>query len=162
MAEGKRCPECKSVIPIDATVCRYCCQRIEGIKCPECASLSKADAKICICCGKKLLKKKSVKFTSPLEIKSSFWGTMLTRFSFFPQESIFSNDKLLVKTFGFLALTSHEEDIPWEKVAGFQHKDGIFWDTIWIETRGQSSACITALKKNESIRVKTILQRLEK
>jgi len=83
-------------------------------------------------------------------------------FSFHPQEAIFSSSKIVIRTYGFLALTKNDEEIPWEKVAGFQHKDGIIWDTIWIETRGQSSAYLSALKKSDSSRVKALLQRLEK
>ena len=162
MPEGKRCSECKSVIPKEAIVCQYCGQRIEGIKCPDCASFCKAEAKICNWCGKILQKQSRMKISNPIEVRSSFWGTFLSKLSFHPQEAVFSNSKIVISTFGFLALTKHDEEIPWEKVAGFQHKDGIIWDTIWIETRGQSSAYLSALKKSDSLRVKALLQRLEK
>ena len=162
MAEGKKCFECKGVIPKDASVCRHCGQRIVGVPCPDCASICKPEAKVCQWCGRKIKKRYNLKISEPIEVQSSFFGTLLTKFSLFPQECVFSDEKLLVRTFGFLALTKHEEEIPWEKVAGFQHKNGILWDTIWIETRGQSSACITALNKSDSMRMKVILQRLEK
>ncbi len=162
MAEGKRCIECKSVIPKEANVCRYCGQRIEGIKCTDCACFCKPEAKVCSWCGKKFTKQTKLKISKPIELQSSFWGTFLTRLSFHPQEANFSNEKILIRTYGFLGLTKHDEEIPWEKIAGFQHKDGIIWDAIWIETRGQSSAYISALKKSDSLRVKALLQRLEK
>ncbi len=74
----------------------------------------------------------------------------------------FSSEKIIIATPGFLGLTQNNEEILWEKIAGFQHKDGIFWDTIWIETRGQSSAQISGLLKADSSKIRGILQKLEK
>jgi hypothetical protein len=50
----------------------------------------------------------------------------------------------------------------WEKVAGFSHRSGIFWDTISIETRGQTSADVTCLSQEDSKRIRGLLQDLEK
>ena len=75
---------------------------------------------------------------------------------------IFSKDKILISTPGKFGLTRNDEEILWEKVAGFQHKDGIFWDTIWIETRGQTAASIWGLNKQDATEIKKLLQRLEK
>ena len=162
MAEGKRCPECLSAIPKQANVCRYCGQRIAGVQCPDCASFCKPEARVCNWCGKKLPKEQSLKITQPIELKSSLLGSILLRMSFFPQEAIFTEEKILIRTYGFMALTKHEEEIPWEKVAGFNYKAGVIWDAVWIQTRGQSSSSITALSKSDSKRIKTLLQKFEK
>ena len=162
MAEGKKCLECLSVIPKEANICRYCGTRVEGIKCSDCASFCKSEAKVCKWCGKTLQRMKGLKLVKPMQIVSSFWGTLLLRHSFLPQQAVFSHDKITVSTPGFLGLTRNDEEILWEKVAGFEHKDGIIWDTVWIETRGQTRTCITGLKKDDALRVKTLLQRLEK
>ena len=160
--ETKTCIDCKSDIPKDASVCRYCGNRIEGLKCPSCSSYCKSDATVCKWCGSRLQKKTGLALAKPVKIQSSFWGTLLSRFSILPQEAYFSSDKIIIATPGFFGLTQNNEEILWEKIAGFQHKDGIVWDTIWIETRGQSSASITALRKGDASKIKGILQKLEK
>ena len=162
MAEGKRCFECLSIIPKQANVCRYCGSRVEGVECPDCKSISRHEAIVCKFCGKSFKKKQGVRLIKPMEIESTFWGTLLTRVSFLPQRVIFSRDKIIVSTPGFFGLTRNDEEILWEKVAGFQHKDGIVWDTIWIETRGQTAASVWGLKKGDALKIKDLLQRLEK
>ena len=67
-----------------------------------------------------------------------------------------------MRTYGFLALSSNDEEILWEKVAGFAHRNGIIWGTISIETRGQTPALITGLRKADSEKVRQVLQVLEK
>ena len=158
----KTCIDCKSDITEDALVCCYCGNRIEGLKCPACSSYCKADAKVCQWCGSRLQKKTGLELAKPVKIQTSFWGTLISRFSFLPQEAYFTSEKIIISTPGFLGLTQNNEEILWEKIAGFQHKDGIVWDTIWIETRGQSSAQITGLIKGDALKIKAILQKLEK
>ena len=160
-ATGKRCSECLSVIPKEASICRYCGTRIEGVKCPSCASFCKSEAKKCKWCGQALGKSRGLNLAKPLEIESTFFGILLSKGSFLPQRAKFSQDKIIVSTPGFFGLTRNDEQILWEKVAGFQHKDGIIWDTIWIETRGQTAASIWGLKKEDAVRIKTLLQKLE-
>ena len=162
MAEGKRCPECLSAIYKEAAVCKFCGERIEGIRCLNCASICKPEAKVCKWCGKVLPKSGGFKLTKEIEIKATFWGSLLSRGSFHPQRAVFTKDKIIMSTYGFLALTRNDEEILWEKVAGFQHKNGIIWDTIWIETRGQTMASIWGLRRSDAIRIKAIFQKLEK
>ena len=159
---GKRCTECLSVIPKEASVCRYCARRIEGTKCPDCASFCKPEAKVCKWCGKALETLRGLKLAKPIEIESTFFGILLSKGSLLPQRAVFSKEKIVVSTPGFFGLTRNDEEILWEKVAGFQHKDGIIWDTIWIETRGQTAASILGLKKGDAVKIKNLLQRLEK
>ncbi len=160
--ETKICIDCKSDIPVDALVCRNCGNRIEGIICPACSSYCKADANVCKWCRSKLQTKAGVELSKPINIKTSFWGSLISRFRFLPQVAYFSADKIIVATPGFLGLTQNNEEILWEKIAGFQHKDGIIWDIIWIETRGQSAACIAGLVKKDAEKIKKLLQKLEK
>lgn len=162
MAEGKRCIECLSVIPKEAHVCRYCGSRVEGVECPDCKSIIKKEALVCKFCGKSFKKKQGINLIKPIEIQSTFLGTLLTRLSFLPQHVVFSRDKIIVSTPGFFGFTRNDEEILWEKVAGFQHKDGIVWDGISIETRGQTAASVLGLKKDDALVIKNLLQRFEK
>ena len=54
-----------------------------------------------------------------------------------------------------------EEEIPWAKVAGFDYHSGIFWDSVRIETRGQSSSTVPCLGKSDGQRIRRLLQELE-
>jgi hypothetical protein len=48
------------------------------------------------------------------------------------------------------------------KVVVFSHKSGIFWDVISIETHGQTAATITYLSRDNSKKIRDVLQGLEK
>jgi hypothetical protein len=48
------------------------------------------------------------------------------------------------------------------KVVVFSHKSGIFWDVISIETHGQTAATITHLSRDNSKKIRDVLQGLEK
>ena len=160
--EMKTCPECMSEIPGDASVCRYCCERIEGIQCPACMALSPPRATTCRWCSSRLVAEtERTPFTSFSTISSSL-GTFLTTLSLHPQESIFTQDKIVITTYGFLGLTSSDEEFLWEKVAGFSHRSGIFWDAVSIETRGQTSADITCLSREDSAKIREVLQNIER
>ena len=98
----------------------------------------------------------------PFKVSASRLGSLLLRWSLFPQEARFSPEKIVIRTYGFLALTSSEEEILWEKVAGFSHRNGVFWDQVSIETRVQTQAVISCLGKSASRRIKDVLQGLEK
>lgn len=157
----KTCPECLSEIPEGAKVCRFCGERIEGIRCEECQALSLEGARKCRWCGTRL-QIGAERELEAFEIRATFVGTLLSRGNFFPQRAFFTPEKLVVRTYGFLALSSNDEEILWEKVAGFAHRKGIIWDTISIETRGQTPALITGVSKTDSDRVRQVLQELEK
>ena len=70
--------------------------------------------------------------------------------------------KIVIITYGFLALTSSAEEILWEKVVAFSHRCGLFWDVISIETYGQTAATITYLSRDNSKTVGDVLQGLAK
>lgn len=53
--DTKKCPDCKSNIPADASVCKYCRCEMGGVKknmkkCPDCKSDIPADASVCKYC----------------------------------------------------------------------------------------------------------------
>lgn len=160
--EFKNCPECLSEIPLQANVCKFCGQRIEGQKCQECLSFSPEGATTCGTCGNKFKKRLKVNLARPLVITSKFIPTLFFEFNFAAQKASFSNDKIILSTPGFLGFTENKEEISWDKVAGFSHKSGVFWDNIYIETRGQTGVSIRCLDKDDSSRVKKVLQNLEK
>ena len=70
--------------------------------------------------------------------------------------------KIVITTYGFLALTSSAEEILWEKVVAFSHRSGLFWDVISIETHGQTAATITDLSRDNSKKIGDVLQGLAK
>jgi len=159
--ETKTCPECLSEIPGPAQVCSQCGERIDGVRCEECQAMSPAEARKCRWCGNRL-RQAAQQHLEAFRVQASRLGTLLVRMSLFPQEARFSAEKIVIRSYGFLGLTSSDEEIPWEKVAGFAHRNGIIWDLVAIETRGQTQAVITCLTKEDSLRIREVLQGLEK
>lgn len=159
----QNCPECKSAIPKDAFVCPVCTQRIQGTRCPDCLAFSPEGVKVCRYCQHKF-KADVVEMNNfrPFQVKAEAMATLLLNHSFFPQKAQFFNDKIIITSYGFLGLSSHDEEIPWEKVAGFTHRSGIFWDAIAIETRGQSATSISCLKKDDALKIRNVLQAMER
>jgi len=49
-----------------------------------------------------------------------------------------------------------------QKVVVFSHKSGIFWDVISIETHSHTAATITHLSRDNSKKIRDVLQGLEK
>ena len=157
----KTCPECCSDIPDQAEVCRACGRRVVGKSCPECAELSKYAAKKCCHCGHDFARQAKIAVIEPFGTKAAFLPTVLFRYRFIPQEIAVSSDKIVIKTWGFFWLSHTDEDIPWEKVAGFHYHSGWFWDSIEIQTRGQKANTIGGLPKSSGRRIKEILERMK-
>jgi hypothetical protein len=157
----KTCPECRSDIPDDAQVCKYCGERIEGQECPKCLSLNKHKAVVCRWCN--FVFKKESKFLgiSQFEVVAELLPTLILRFRLFPQKVQFTTEKIILSTPGFFALSTYHEEIPWHKVAGFDYRSGIFWDQATIQTRGQTSATIGCFNKKKGERIRKLLQNLE-
>ncbi len=78
------------------------------------------------------------------------------------QTIVLSEEKITISTPGVFGLSTHEEEIPWKKVAGFDYRSGIFWDMVRIETRGQSSSAVPCLTKPDGARIRSVLQQLER
>lgn len=97
----------------------------------------------------------------PYRAKASFLPTLLFRGRLIPQEIHLSAEKIVIKTWGILWLSHTDEDIPWEKIAGYHYHSGWFWDRIEIQTRGQQANSIGCLPKSGSRRIKEILERMK-
>ncbi len=157
------CPECRSVIPKEARVCPACAQRITGILCPDCLAFSPEGAKVCRHCQHRFKTDLQQPNTiRPFKVQADQLATLVLNWSLWPQKVSFTADKITVTSYGLLGLTSHDEEIPWEKIAGFSHRSGIFWDSISIETRGQSASVVSCLKKADAQRIRRVLQTLER
>ena len=159
--EFKECPECFSQIDGRASVCPNCNERIMGSRCPACLAMNSEGARLCRWCGTKLATASATRKLSAFTIKADAIGALLINHSFHPQVAAFTQDKIVITTYGFFGLTSSDEEIPWEKVAGFKHHSGLIWDQVQIETRGQSSAVISCLSRQDGERIKQVMQGLE-
>lgn len=78
-----------------------------------------------------------------------------------PQEMHLSSEKIVIQTWGFFWLSRTDEDIPWEKIAGYHYHSGLFWDSVEIQTRGQKANTIGCLPKSSGRTVKEILERMK-
>ena len=159
--DTKTCPECVSQIPVGAKVCSSCNERIVGVRCDECLAMSPEGARKCRWCGNRLSKATNPQ-VKEFEVVASRVASLLIRGAIFPQRATFSTDKIVIRTFSTFGLTSNDEEILWEKVAGFSARNGIFWDRVSIETRGQTQAVIACLSKGDSQKIREVLQGLEK
>lgn len=161
--DAKTCFACLSEIPAEAEVCRACGTRVEGIQCQECLSFCPEQARKCQWCGSALIHRhQGLVLPQTLVIQADPVASLLLEWSFTPQRVVVESDKLAITTFALFGLTSHSEEMPWEKVAGFSHHSGLFWDSIAIETRGQTAARIGCLRKRDARRIKQVLQSLER
>ena len=160
LANTKQCKACLSSIPKNSTVCRECGTRIEGTQCEACLLLCPQGAKICCYCGNTLKRENSdlIEIT-PTTISSDSLATLILEFSIHPQRVRIESDKILLTSYSFFGLVENNEEVPWEKVAGFFHRSGLIWDSIRIETRGQTSAVISCLSKRNARQLKFFLRR---
>ena len=157
----KPCPECCADMPDQAEVCHACGRRIIGKQCPECAELSKTAARKCQYCGHDFAREEKIAVIEPYSAKASFLPTLLLRGRLIPQEIHLSPEKIVIKTWGFFWLSHTDEDIPWEKIAGYHYHSGWFWDSIEIQTRGQKANSIGCLPKSCSRTIKETLERMK-
>lgn len=157
----KSCPECRTEIPAEAEVCRACGQRIVGRACPECAELSKPGARKCRFCGHGFAREEKIALIEPCSAKAALIPTIFMRGRLIPQEIHLSSEKIVIKTWGFLWLSHTDEEIPWEKIAGYDYHSGWFWDGVTIQTRGQKSNSIGGLPKSSGLQIKEILERMK-
>ena len=97
----------------------------------------------------------------PFSAKAALFPTLLLRGRLIPQEIQLSSEKIVIKSWGFLWLSHTDEDIPWEKIAGYHYHSGWFWDGIEIQTRGQKANTIQSLPKRSGQRIKAILEQMK-
>ena len=157
----KPCPECCSEVPDAAEVCSACGRRIVGKACPECAELSRSAAKKCASCGHSFAREQKIAVVEPFSAKAALFPTIILRGRLIPQEIQLSAEKIVIKSWGFFWLSHTDEDIPWEKIAGYHYHSGWFWDGIEIQTRGQKANTIRCLPKTSGQRIKGILEQMK-
>lgn len=158
----KACPDCLSEIPDAAVFCRFCGERVEGKACLQCGARNWPDAAVCRWCGHRYGgNRPRLQQFEPFEVTAGRLPTFLQRGRFLPQTMSVTPEKILISTPGPFNLSRKEEEIPWNKVAGFDYRSGIFWDQVTIETRGQSSSKVTCLAKADGQRIRQVLQELE-
>lgn len=157
----KICPECCSEVPDEAEVCHACCCRIVGKECPSCAEISKEAAKKCQYCNHDFARQDRIAEIKPYRAKSSLIPTIFLRGRFIPREIHLSSEKIIIRTYGAFWLSHTDEDIPWEKIAGYHYHSGWFWDNLEIQTRGQQSNKIGCLSKSRGNRIKKVLEQMK-
>lgn len=157
----KNCPECLSEIPDAAEVCRACGRRIAGRLCPDCAQYSKTAAHKCAHCGHGFDREDRVAAIDAFAAKADLLPTIFLRGRFIPQEISLSPEKILITTWGFFWLSRTDEEIPWEKIAGYHFHSGLFWDSVEIQTRGQKANGIGCLPKAAAEKIKKILEQMK-
>jgi hypothetical protein len=157
----KPCPECLADIPDPSTVCRHCGKRVVGKKCPECAETAAHEALKCPCCGHNFARQQRIATVEPLAVKADLIPTIFLRGRFIPQEIHLTPEKILIQTYGFFWLSRTDEEIPWEKIAGYHYHSGWFWDSVEIQTRGQKANQMTCLPKSQGLRIKKVLEQMK-
>ncbi|OBT11765.1 hypothetical protein A9267_03840 [Shewanella sp. UCD-FRSSP16_17] len=85
-------------------------------------------------------------------------ASLLFRFRLLPQEIITDEDKITINSPGIFRLWNNTDEVPWNKIAGFNYRSGIIWDKIEIETRGQKPSIILGLSKQNSDELRKVLQ----
>jgi hypothetical protein len=157
----KHCPFCIQLIPRGAEHCAHCGERVAGKICGDCRSLCPEEAHKCRWCGfvfADAAKRISVK---EFEIRAAHLPTLLIRLRLLPQRARFNEEKLIILTPGIFNLWCNESEVPWNKVAGFDYRSGIFWDSVTIETKGQKPTTIQCLSKSDGEKLRDILRKLE-
>ena len=97
----------------------------------------------------------------PFSAKASLLATLFLRMRLIPQEIFLTPEKIVIQTWGFFWLSRSDEDIPWEKIAGYHYHAGWFWDSLEIQTRGQTANRIRCLQKPDGLRIKEILEQMK-
>ena len=97
----------------------------------------------------------------PFTAKACLFPTILLRRRLIPQEIHLTPDKIIIQTWGFFWLSRRDEDIPWEKIAGYHYHSGWFWDSLEIQTRGQTANRIRYLRKPDALKIKDILEEMK-
>jgi ribosomal protein L40E len=159
----KNCPDCLSEIPDAATFCRFCGERVEGKACSQCGVRNWPEAVVCRWCGHPYGgTRRHVQPFEPFEVSGRLLPTFLQRGRFLPQRIRLTPEKIVISTPGPFNLSRKEEEIPWNKVAGFDYRSGLLWDQVTVETRGQSSSRMRCLAKPDAERIRQVLQDLER
>jgi hypothetical protein len=93
-------------------------------------------------------------------VSASIVATILLRGRLIPERIHINPDKITIQSWGLFGLSRTDEEIPWEKVAGFHYHSGLVWDRVEIQTRGQKANAIGCLPKSEGTRIKAVLEQM--
>ena len=156
-----RCEECLNEVMEGAQRCGHCGEIQGGKDCPECQAKSKPEARVCRWCGHRF-RRDDVELTGAEgEIRAGVLPSVLFRGRFIPQSVEMTQEKLIVRVPGLFHLWTQDNEVPWDKISGFGYRDGVVWDRVTVETRGQEATTIVGLSKEDGARLRTILQDLE-
>ncbi|KPZ70858.1 MULTISPECIES: zinc ribbon domain-containing protein [unclassified Shewanella] len=152
------CPYCKTSIASGAVKCAACLSFLSGHTCPDCSHTLPEGAKVCGYCHYRF-SQISVDVTQiSMHFTAEVLASLLFRFRLLPQEIITDEDKITINSPGIFRLWNNTDEVPWNKIAGFNYRSGIIWDKIEIETRGQKPSIILGLSKQNSDELRKVLQ----
>ncbi len=158
----KTCHYCCSEIAAEAQKCRYCQEYQTELECSYCRASLPEHATVCRYCNNPVVRPDAPITSIPaLTVYAELMPTLLFRFRLLPQEVCTDPEKIVINTPGLFRLWQNSDEIQWGKVAGFSYRNGIFWDRIDIETRGQKPSTILGLNKATGEKLRQILQKLE-
>ena len=103
--------------------------------------MAASEAVKCPCCGHSFARRERIAKVEPFSAKADMLPTIILRGRFW--------------------LSRTDEEIPWEKIAGYHYYSGWFWDSVEIQTRGQKANKMTGLPKAQGLKVKEILERMK-
>ncbi|WP_395338388.1 hypothetical protein PN836_011455 [Ningiella sp. W23] len=157
-----KCRYCQNEIADTTIKCGHCQEYPDGDQCANCFATVPKGALSCRYCQASMPRMAGAKEKIPqLEVKAELFPSFLFRFRLIPHEVTTDAEKLTFKAPGLFYLWTDSHEIPWNKVAGFSYRSGIFWDKVEIETRGQKPSIIIGLSKPNGSKVRAILQSLE-
>jgi hypothetical protein len=155
------CPECLSELADGAAVCRGCGKRVVGKRCPECAEMCREEATKCAYCGHSFARQQKVAAVEKFSAEAARLPTLILKGRLIPEQIHLNAEKILIQSWGLFGLSRTDEEIPWEKIAGYHYHAGLFWDSVEIQTRGQKANEMTCLRKGDGLRIKTILEQMK-
>ncbi|ARD22037.1 zinc ribbon domain-containing protein [Shewanella japonica] len=152
------CPFCQNELNDGALKCGHCLEYLSNHVCPDCHGTLPLEAKVCMHCHYRF-SQISIDVTQlSMSFNSEVLASLLFRFRFLPQEIVTDEDKITINTPGIFRLWNNTDEVPWNKIAGFNYRSGIIWDKVEIETRGQKPSTILGLSKDNSEQLRKVLQ----
>lgn len=156
------CDYCRNEMPDKAVKCGHCLEYVQGETCPDCLATAPKGARVCRFCGNRLTSRDMLTADIALDLRAKVLPALFFRGRLLPHEIVADNEKIVIKTPGLFRLWENADEIPWNKVAGFAYRNGIIWDNVQIETRGQKPSVVIGIGKRDGSKLRAILQDLEK
>lgn len=152
------CPYCKHQLHADALKCGHCLEYLSQHVCPDCQSSLPKGAVVCRHCHYRFSQIAISATELTMAFKAELIASVLLRFRLLPQEINTDVDKICINAPGLFRLWNNADEVPWNKIAGFNYRSGIIWDRIEIETRGQKPSVVIGLSKENSEQLRKVLQ----